>query len=130
MTSSLSLPIWVLCRVSLTVFCGYVYSLNDGLIFTLAIDKIYDMISKLYLKYIIIYISCRWRLKCLTKCGRWLYILYTCTMLHLFDDRWLDKIILKITIERRAIYGNLENKINTLRFTWPGENTIHKNNAH
>jgi predicted DNA-binding protein YlxM (UPF0122 family) len=35
-------------------------------------------------------------------------------MLHLFDDLWLDKIIPKITIERRAIYENLENKINTL----------------
>jgi hypothetical protein len=33
---------------------------------------------------------------------------------------------LKITIERRAIYGNLENKINT--FYWPVENSIHKNN--
>lgn len=29
-------------------------------------------------------------------------------------------------IERRAIYYNLENKINS--FTWPGENFIHKNN--
>jgi hypothetical protein len=38
-----------------------------------------------------------------------------CTMLHLFDDLWLDKIIPKNNDEGRAIYGNLENKINTLR---------------
>jgi len=37
-----------------------------------------------------------------------------CTMLHLFDDLWLDKIIPKNNDESRAIYGNLENKINTL----------------
>ena len=39
-----------------------------------------------------------------------------CTMLHLFknNDRY------------RAIYGNLENKINTLY--WPVKNSIHKNN--
>ena len=30
-------------------------------------------------------------------------------------------------IERRAIYGNLENKINTLYL--PGENSIPKNNV-
>jgi len=44
-------------------------------------------------------------------------------MLHLFD--WI-KSILKITIEWRAIFGNLENKINTLY--WAVENSIHKNN--
>jgi hypothetical protein len=41
----------------------------------------------------------------------------------------IDKrAVLKITIvlEGRAIYGNLENKINTLY--WPVENSIHKNN--
>ena len=47
-------------------------------------------------------------------------------MLHLFDDLWLDKIILKNNDEGRAIYGNLEKKINTLY--WPVENTIPKNN--
>jgi hypothetical protein len=36
------------------------------------------------------------------------------------------KSFLKITIEGRAIYGNLENKINTLY--WPEENSIPKNN--
>jgi hypothetical protein len=45
-------------------------------------------------------------------------------MLHLFDDIWLDKIILKNKDEGRAIYGNLEIKINTLY--WPVENSIHK----
>ena len=49
-----------------------------------------------------------------------------CTMLHLFDDLWLDKIIPKNNDEGRAIYGNLENKINTLY--WPVENSVHKNN--
>ena len=49
-----------------------------------------------------------------------------CTMLHLFDDLWLDKIIPKNNDEGRAIYGNLENKINTLY--WPVENSIPKNN--
>ena len=38
---------------------------------------------------------------------------------------WI-KSFLKITIEGRAIYGNLENKINT-RY-WPVENSISKNN--
>jgi hypothetical protein len=38
---------------------------------------------------------------------------------------WI-KSFLKITIEGRALYGNLENKINTLY--WPVENSIHKNN--
>ena len=38
---------------------------------------------------------------------------------------WI-KSFLKITIERRATHGNLENKINT--FYWPVENSIHKNN--
>jgi hypothetical protein len=41
----------------------------------------------------------------------------------------IDKrAVLKITIvlEGRAIYGNLENKINTIY--WPVENSIHKNN--
>jgi hypothetical protein len=48
-------------------------------------------------------------------------------MLHLFDDLYdRKKSFLKITIEERAIYGNLENKINTLY--WPVENSIHKNN--
>jgi hypothetical protein len=32
-----------------------------------------------------------------------------CTMLHLFDNLWLDKIIPKNNDEGRAIYGNLEN---------------------
>jgi hypothetical protein len=49
-----------------------------------------------------------------------------CTMLHLFDDLWLDKIIPKNNDKYRAIYGNLENKINTLY--WPVENSVHKNN--
>ena len=49
-----------------------------------------------------------------------------CTMLHLFDDLWLDKIIPKNNDRYRAIYGNLENKINTLY--WPVENSIPKNN--
>jgi hypothetical protein len=47
-------------------------------------------------------------------------------MLHLFDDLWLDKIIPKNNDRYRAIYGNLENKINTLY--WPVEYSIHKNN--
>jgi hypothetical protein len=47
-------------------------------------------------------------------------------MLHIFDDLWLDKIIPKNNDRYRAIYGNLENKINTLY--WPVENSIHKNN--
>ena len=47
-------------------------------------------------------------------------------MLHLFDDLWLDKIIPKNNDWRQAIYGNLENKINTLY--WPVENSIPKNN--
>ena len=47
-------------------------------------------------------------------------------MLHLFDDLWLDKIIPKNNDEGRAIYGNLENKINTLYC--PVENSIPKNN--
>jgi hypothetical protein len=51
---------------------------------------------------------------------------YYCTMLHLFDDLWLDKIIPKNNDEGRVIYGNLENKINTLY--WPVENSIPKNN--
>ena len=49
-----------------------------------------------------------------------------CTMLHLFDDLWLNKIIPKNNDKYRAIYGNLENKINTLY--WPVENSVHKNN--
>jgi hypothetical protein len=36
------------------------------------------------------------------------------TMLHLFDDLWLDKLIPKNNDEGRAINGNLENKIITL----------------
>ena len=47
-------------------------------------------------------------------------------MLHLLTTYDWIKSFLKITIERRAIYGNLENKINTLY--WPVENSIHKNN--
>jgi hypothetical protein len=42
------------------------------------------------------------------------------------DDLWLDKIIPKNNDEGRVIYGNLENKINTLY--WPVENSIPKNN--
>ena len=38
---------------------------------------------------------------------------------------WI-KSSLKIRVEDRAIYGNLENKINTLY--WPVENSIPKNN--
>ena len=38
----------------------------------------------------------------------------------------MDKIIPKNNDEGRAIYGNLENKINTLY--WPVENSISKNN--
>ena len=38
---------------------------------------------------------------------------------------WI-KSFLNIFIEGRAIYGNLENKINTLY--WPVENSIPKNN--
>jgi hypothetical protein len=47
-------------------------------------------------------------------------------MLHLFDELRLDKIIPKNNDEGRTIYGNLENKINTLY--WPVENSIPKNN--
>ena len=46
-----------------------------------------------------------------------------CIYLMTYD--WI-KSFLKITIEGRAIYGNLENKINTLY--WPVENSIPKNN--
>ena len=56
---------------------------------------------------------------------KYVYNIY-CTMLHLFDDLRLDKIIPKNNDEGRAIYGNLENKINTLY--WPVENSIPKNN--
>ena len=42
--------------------------------------------------------------------------------IYLTTYNWI-KSFLKITIERRAIYGNLENKINM-----QGENSIHKNN--
>ena len=45
-------------------------------------------------------------------------------MLHLFDDLWLDNIISKNNDEGRAIYGNLENKINTLY--WPVEKVVSK----
>jgi hypothetical protein len=58
--------------------------------------------------------------------GHYLYPIVSCTMLNLFDDIWLDKIIPKNNDEGRAIYGNLENKINTLY--WPVENSIPKNN--
>jgi len=47
-------------------------------------------------------------------------------MLHLFDDLWLNKIISKNNDRYRAIYGNLENKINTLY--WTVEDSIPKNN--
>ena len=47
-------------------------------------------------------------------------------MLHLFDDLCLDEIIPKNNDRYRAIYGTLENKINTLY--WPMETSIHKNN--
>ena len=47
-------------------------------------------------------------------------------MLHLFDDLCLDKIIPKNNDRYRAIYGNLENKIDTLY--WSVEISIHKNN--
>ena len=46
-----------------------------------------------------------------------------CIYLTTYD--WI-KSFLKITMEGRAIYGNLENKIDTLY--WPVENSIHKNN--
>ena len=49
-----------------------------------------------------------------------------CTMLHLLATYYWIKSFLKITIEGRAIYGNLENKIITLY--WPVENSIPKNN--
>ena len=45
--------------------------------------------------------------------------------IYLTTYDWI-KSFLKITIEGRAIYGNLENKINTLY--WPVENSIPKNN--
>ena len=50
-------------------------------------------------------------------------------MLHLFDDLWLDKIIPKNNDKGRAIYGNLENKINMLllasgKFHMPGDCSI------
>jgi hypothetical protein len=47
-------------------------------------------------------------------------------MLHLFDDLWLDKTIPKNNDRYRALYGNLENKINTLYL--PVDNSNHKNN--
>ena len=53
-------------------------------------------------------------------------IVRCCIYLTTYD--WI-KSFLKITIERRAIYGNLENKINTLYLARTGENSIHKNNA-
>ena len=55
-----------------------------------------------------------------------IYNIYICTMLYLFEDLWLDKIISKNNDRYRAIYWNLENKINTLYL--PVENSIHKNN--
>jgi hypothetical protein len=62
-----------------------------------------------------------WCLQFSEKC-----IKNNCTMLHLFDDLWLDKIIPKNNDRYRAIYGNLENKIDTLY--WSVEISIHKNN--
>ena len=50
---------------------------------------------------------------------------HTTQKIYLTTYDWI-KSFLKITIERRAIYGNLENKTNTLY--WPMENSIHKNN--
>ena len=50
-------------------------------------------------------------------------IIRCCIYLTTYD--WI-KSFLKITIEGRAIYGNLENKINTL--CWPVEHSIPKNN--
>ena len=57
---------------------------------------------------------------------RLIYIFVRCCI-YLTTYDWI-KSFLKITIvlEGRAIYGNLENKINTLY--WPVENSIHKNN--
>ena len=52
-----------------------------------------------------------------------LHIVRCCIYLTTYD--WI-KLFLKITIEGRAIYGNLENKINTLY--WPVENSIPKSN--
>jgi len=56
--------------------------------------------------------------------NRWRTIIVRCCI-YLTTYDWI-KSFLKITIEGRAIYGNLENKINTLY--WPVENSIHKNN--
>ena len=42
--------------------------------------------------------------------------------IYLTTNDWI-KSFLKITIERRAIYGD-----RLIRFTWPGENSIHTNN--
>ena len=50
------------------------------------------------------------------------YFVRCCIYLTTYD--WI-KSFLTITIECRAIYGNLENKINTL--CWPVENSIPKN---
>ena len=50
-------------------------------------------------------------------------IVRCCIYLMTYD--WI-KSFLKITIEGRHIYGNLENKINTLY--WPEENSIPTNN--
>jgi hypothetical protein len=47
-------------------------------------------------------------------------------MLHYLTTYDRIKSFLKITIEGRAIYGTLENKINTLY--WPVESSIPKNN--
>jgi hypothetical protein len=54
------------------------------------------------------------------------YIVRCCIYLttYILHD-WI-KSFLKITIEGRVIYGNLENKINTLY--WPLENSIPRNN--
>ena len=49
---------------------------------------------------------------------------YICSMLHLFDVLWLNKIIPKNNDRYKAIYGSLENKINT--FYWPVKNSINK----
>ena len=53
---------------------------------------------------------------------RYIYICVRCCI-YLTTYDWI-KSFLEITIEGRAIYGNLENKINTLY--WPVENSIPK----
>ena len=52
-----------------------------------------------------------------------IFFVRCCIYLTTYD--WM-KSFLKITIKGRAMYGNLENKINTLYC--PVENSIHNNN--